>query len=291
MDPVERVRSFNRTVTRHIGALDDHFLGRDRSLGASRLLFEIGSHDGIEIRALRSRLGLDSGYASRLLRSLEREKLIRIERSPSDARVSRVRITPAGREELADLNRLSDAGAAATLEPLSQSQREALLSAMATVERLLTAGAVQLEVADPVSPSAIYCLNRYYAELAKRFEDGYDPTRGIGASAEELTPPRGYFVIARLNGQAIGCGVIKCHPDFGEIKRMWVDPNARGLGVGRRILERLEAIARERGLPLLRLETNRTLNEAQSLYRSTGFEEVPAFNHEPYADHWFEKRL
>jgi ribosomal protein S18 acetylase RimI-like enzyme len=205
--------------------------------------------------------------------------------------VSRVRITPAGREELADLNRLSDAGAAATLEPLSQPQREALLSAMATVERLLTAGAVQLEVADPVSPSAIYCLNRYYAELAKRFDEGYDPTRGIGASAEELTPPRGYFVIARLNDRAIGCGVIKCHPDFGEIKRMWVDPNARGLGVGRRILERLEAIARERGLPLLRLETNRTLKEAQSLYRSTGFEEVPAFNHEPYADHWFEKRL
>ena len=142
MEPVERVRSFNRTVTRHIGALDDHFQGRHRSLGASRLLFEIGSHDGIEIRVLRSRLGLDSGYASRLLRSLERGKLVRIERSPSDARVSRVRITPAGREELGDLNRLSDAGAAATLEPLSQPQREALLSAMATVERLLTAGAV-----------------------------------------------------------------------------------------------------------------------------------------------------
>jgi DNA-binding MarR family transcriptional regulator/GNAT superfamily N-acetyltransferase len=291
MEPVARVRSFNRTVTRQIGALDDHFLGRDRSLGASRLLFEIGSHDGIELRALRTRLGLDSGYASRLLRSLEREKLIRIERSPSDARVSRVHLTPAGREELADLNRLSDAAAAATLEPLSESQREALISAMATVERLLTAGTVQLEVADPVSPSAIYCLNRYYSELAKRFEDGYDPTRGIGASAEELTPPRGYFVIARLNGQAIGCGVIKCHRDSGEIKRMWVDPNARGLGVGRRILERLEAIARERGLPMLRLETNRTLKEAQSLYRSAGFEEVPAFNHEPYADHWFAKRL
>ena len=143
----------------------------------------------------------------------------------------------------------------------------------------------------PTRRSARYCLERYFEELATRFETGFDPSRSIPAAAEELTPPHGYFVLATLNGEPVGCGALKCHADFGEIKRMWVAPSARGLGLGKRILFRLEQLARERRLPLLRLETNKTLTEAQSLYRRNGFREVPAFNTEPYAHHWFEKSL
>jgi ribosomal protein S18 acetylase RimI-like enzyme len=98
-------------------------------------------------------------------------------------------------------------------------------------------------------------------------------------------------VLATLEGRPVGCGALKCHAGFGEIKRMWVKGAARGLGVGRRILRRLEDLASSRRIPLLRLETNDTLKEAQALYRSSGYREVPAFNAEPYAHHWFEKRL
>jgi len=151
--------------------------------------------------------------------------------------------------------------------------------------------AIRLSVAQPDSPAARYCLEHYFAELAARFEAGYDPALGIPATPAELTPPRGYFVLATLNGEPVGCGALKCHAAYGEIKRMWVATSARGLGLGTRILLHLEDLARQRGLPLLRLETNKALTEAQSLYRRHGFREVSAFNDEPYAHHWFEKTL
>lgn len=290
MDGTVQVRSFNRAVTLQIGALEEGFLGRDRSLGACRLLFEIGL-EGIEIRLLRARLDLDSGYTSRLLRGLEAEGLIRTTPSPSDARARFVTLTTAGRKELAVLNRLSDEAAASLLQRLPETQRATLLSAMGVLEPLLRGSAVRLSVENPDRRAARYCLERYFEELDARFETGFDPARGISAAAVELTPPQGYFVLAMLNGEPVGCGALKCHASFGEIKRMWVASSARGLGIGKRILLRLEDLARERRLPLLRLETNKTLTEAQSLYRSTGFREVPPFNDEPYAHHWFEKAL
>jgi DNA-binding MarR family transcriptional regulator/GNAT superfamily N-acetyltransferase len=290
MDQIARVRSFNRTVTQHIGALDTRFLGRSRSLGASRLLFEIGA-EGSEVRRLRDRLSLDSGYTSRLLRGLEREGLIRTEPAAADARVRLVRLTAAGHQELALLDQLSDDAARVLLERLSESQRTELATAMASVERLLLSGSVRLEVVDPSSEAAQHCLDRYFHELAQRFEAGFDPARSISADAEELTPPRGYFVLATLHGRPAGCGALKCHEEFAEVKRMWTDPDLRGLGIARRILQQLEEIARDQKIPLLRLETNRTLSEAQAMYRRHGYREVPAFNQEPYADHWFEKTL
>ncbi len=290
MDAVGQVRSFNRTVTQHIGALESRFLGRDRSLGASRLLFEIGEQ-GVEVRRLRARLALDSGYASRLLRSLEAEGLVRTGPAADDARVRVARLTTAGRRELAVLNRLSDENARALLNHLTDTQRTALAAAMGSVERLLLASAVHLEVENPRSHAAQYCLARYFDELAERFEAGFDPARGISASAEELTPPRGYFLLATLNGEPVGCGALKCHPDFGEIKRMWVAATCRGMGIGKRILRGLEELARKRRIPTLRLETNKALTEAQALYKASGYREVKPFNDEPYAHHWFEKAL
>jgi DNA-binding MarR family transcriptional regulator/N-acetylglutamate synthase-like GNAT family acetyltransferase len=290
MTAIAQVRSFNRTVTHRIGLLEGHFLGRDRSLAASRLLFEIGP-DGIEVRHLRTRLDLDSGYASRLLRGLEAEGLIHTGRSSSDARARLVTLTTAGRKELAVLNRLSDKAAAGLLDRLDEKQRVALISAMGTVERLLLAGAVRLRVENPRSLAARYCLRGYFEELATRFETGFDPALSIPAAAEELTPPHGFFVLATLNDEPVGCGALKCHAAHGEIKRMWVAPSSRGLGIGKRILDRLEDLAREQRLPVLRLETNKALTEAQSLYKSCGYREVSPFNDEPYAHHWFEKTL
>src|SRR5437879_6081209 len=115
---------------------------------------------------------------------------------------------------------------------------------------------------------------------------------GLAATAHELAPPAGALLIARLREQPVGCGALKLHPGApAELKRMWVAPHARGLGLGRRLLLELERHARQAGAQIVRLETNRALKEAIQLYRSTGYREVAAFNNEPYAHHWFEKQL
>jgi DNA-binding MarR family transcriptional regulator/GNAT superfamily N-acetyltransferase len=260
-------------------------------MGESRTLWEIGLQ-GIEVRSLRTRLGLDSGYASRVLRALEREKLIRIRPSHHDRRVRVIRLTEGGRKECAELDRRADDVARSFLYPLSERQRVRLIAAMAETGHLLTASIVTLEVEDASTPDAQWCIGQYFAELDERFNSGFDPSRSISASAKELTPPAGLFVVARLRGAAVGCGALKFHAvGPAELKRMWVSREIRGLGVGRRLLLELEAQAAKAGARAVRLETNRSLTEAIQLYRDCGYREVERFNDEPYADHWFEKVL
>jgi len=288
---IDQVRRFNRTVTQSVGALDDTFLSRDRPLGQARLLWEIGAA-GSDVRGLRSRLDLDSGYLSRLLRSLEGDGMVVVEPSHDDARVRTARLTSRGLAERAELDRRADDAAAAILQPLGVRQRDRLITAMAEVERLLLASAVQVAVCDPRHPDARRAVQAYIAELADRFEGGWDPALSISAADEELTPPAGLFLIATLYSDVVGCGALKFHDDAPtEVKRMWVSPAVRGLGLGRRLLAELEAHAAARAVRTLRLETNRALGEAVSLYRTAGYREVAPFNDEPYADHWFEKTL
>ena len=145
---------------------------------------------------------------------------------------------------------------------------------------------------DPAGPAARWCVSQYFAELAERFETGFDPRQSIPADDAELRPPLGIFLVASAGGEPVACGAVKrLSPDTGSLKRMWVAGAARGMGVGRRMLMALEAEARELGLTTLRLETNRALTEAIRLYRNSGYAEVAPFNAEPYADHWFEKHL
>jgi GNAT superfamily N-acetyltransferase len=152
--------------------------------------------------------------------------------------------------------------------------------------------AVRITNEPPLTPDARWCLDQYFAELAHRFDAGFDPAVSISADAHELSPPAGVFLIARLDDRPVGCGALKAKGGgIGEIKRMWVAADVRGNGVGRRILQMLERFAGGFGLHTLRLETNRSLAEAQSMYRACGYQEVPAFNDEPYAHHWFEKTI
>lgn len=288
---IGQVRSFNRTVAERIGALEDRFLGRGRPMGESRTLWEIGP-EGAEIRELRARLALDSGYTSRVLRSLERQGLVSVGASPVDRRVRRVELTPKGRAEREQLDRLSDEVASGILEPLGDGHRDRLVAAMRDVERLLRATMVRIAVEDPTSQDARWCIAQYFSELNTRFEGGFNPALSISADAAELTPPAGALILARLEGRPVGCGAIKFREGApAELKRMWVAPDARGVGLGKRLLAELERLGRGRGATALRLETNAGLREAVALYRSSGFDEVPAFNDEPYAQYWFEKRL
>ena len=290
-DLTARVRSFNRTVTQRVGALSDHYLARDRPLGASRVLWEIGP-GGTDARALRARLDLDSGYLSRLLRGLQDERLIQVVPAEGDHRVRTAVLTDAGRAERAELDRLSDDLAAALLAPLNDRQRDQLAAAMGTVERLLTAGLVTFAVTDPASPEARACMAAYFAELGERFDGGFDPGASLPATDADLVEPSGLLLLARLHGEPVGCGALKFHgTEPAELKRMWVADRARGLGLGRRLLAELEDQVRRHGATVVRLETNQALTEAITLYRSAGYAEVSAFSDEQYAHHWFEKQL
>lgn len=280
---VAQVRRFNRTVTQRVGALNDHYLGGARPLGEARLLWEIG--DGRDLRSLRAALALDSGYLSRLLRSLETDGLVTIQPDPADRRVRVARLTAAGKRERRSLDRRSDHVASAMLSPLSPRQQARLVAAMADVELLLRAGTVDVEAVAPTHPDAQHCFQSYFDDLATLFQDGFDRQAVLQPAIEVV-------LLARLDDQPIGCaGWYQPSPGIGEIKRMWVHTDARGLGIGRRLLTEIETLGRRRGVHTIRLDTNRSLTDAINLYRTAGYEEIPAFNTEPHAHYWFGKRL
>lgn len=288
---IEQVRSFNRAVTLGTGALNDSYLGRGRPLGQARLLFEIGP-EGNDIRSLRERLGLDSGYASRLLKSLEAEGLISVESDPDDRRRRLVTLTAKGLLERAAYDALSDDLAKNLLDALSGTQRDRLVAAMAEVERLMNAASVAIASEPEDSRDAKQCVAAYYKELDQRFEGGFDPGNGGYAGKPASKNASGVFLIARLHGRAVGCGVLKpLDASTAEIKRMWVAPDARGLGVARRLLEALEGRARQAGMRRVVLDTNRSLLEAQAMYRKSGYHEIGRYNDNSYADFFFEKQL
>ena len=151
---------------------------------------------------------------------------------------------------------------------------------------------LRIELEDPSSREARWCLERYFEELDERFESGFEAGKSTVSDHAELQPPDGVFLVGRLDGRAVACGAVKrVSPEVGYIKRMWVDRSVRGLGLGRRLLEALEQAAESLGCGTVQLETNEVLEEAIRLYRSAGYGEVAAFNDEHYAHHWFEKRL
>lgn len=290
-DDIRQVRRFNRLVTQRVGELEESYLARGRPLGEARLVFEIGP-GGADIRELRARLGLDSGYLSRLLRSLEGQGLLVVEKSAEDARVRRATLTAKGVAEFEGYDRSSDDLARSILDPLDPGQRSRLITAMDEVCRLLQAAAITVAIEPPGSADARWCLGEYFEELAARFEEGFDLAAGNKVTEAEMTPPAGFFVVARKEGRPVGCAaLLRLSDETAEIKRMWTAPVARGEGIARRMLETLERIARDAGFRTLCLDTNRALKEAHALYCRQGFSEIGRYNDNPYADHWFSKAL
>src|SRR3954470_7872716 len=157
---IERVRSFNRLVTRQVGALSDRYLGR-LPLGEARVLFEIGSAGAATPRDIRARLGLDSGYLSRVLSALKRHGLVEETPDPRDRRTKRLRLTRAGHAEQRKMDETSDALATSTLAPLTGEQRQRLLRAEDDVRRLLALSMFTVALEDPSSSDARWCLGHY----------------------------------------------------------------------------------------------------------------------------------
>lgn len=288
LGPIARVRRFNRAVTTEVGALDVSFLGRGRPLGAARVLNAIG-HGRSDVAAIRDYLGLDSGLMSRLLRGLEDEGLIETVAHADDARRRTARLTKRGRREFQAYEKLADAQAEAMIA--RHPRKEDLLAAMDLVACALGRARIVIEEMDPRCETARYCLNEYYAELARRFEKGFDVSLSRDPDAKDMIRPRGAFLVAMSDGLPIGCVGLKGGRTYAEVKRLWVAPSARGLGLARRLMEATEAAARDLSIKVLRLDTNRALPEALQLYRATGWTEIERFNDDPYPDYFFEKVL
>ena len=160
------------------------------------------------------------------------------------------------------------------------------------IDRQSIEGSLDIALEPASSADANWCLGQYQAELARRFDNGFDPSKGNSLDAADVTPPKGWFVVARLDGKPVGCGALKrIDASRAEIKRVWVSDTARGLGLASRIMDWLEAMAAEAGFQVVILDTNRTLVEAQAMYRKRGYREIERYNDNPYADHWFEKGL
>ncbi len=287
------LRRFNRTYTQRIGALDESFLGTGRPLGPSRLLFEVGRADdggGASVHELRDRLGLDSGYLSRLLRTLEGDGLVEVQPDPDDRRRRRVTLTRRGRGAWRRLDDRSEDLARSLVSPLSRRQRDRLAEALATADLLVRAATVRLEETTPTDPRAVRAMAAYFAEIGERF--GFEPGDAWQEDAASLTAPDGYFVVATSDGEPVACGGLQRLGDgAAEIKRMWVHDGWRGAGLGARLLRHLEDVARVRGHTLVRLDTNDTLTEAIAMYDRAGYRAVERYNDNPWARCWFEKAL
>jgi len=289
LNPVSRVRRFNRAVTSAVGALDTSFLGRGRPLGAARVLNAIG-HGRVGVAELRDYLGLDSGLMSRLLRGLEDEGLVTTIPHRDDARCRIARLTSAGRREFNAYEAISNSQAEALLA--RHSQPEALLAAMDMIASAFGRSRISIEQADPRGKAARYCLGEYYSELSCRFKGGFEVSLSRDPDANDMLSPRGAFFVAMSDGLPIGCvGLKGSGSELAEVKRLWVAPSARGLGLGRRLMDLAENAARNLSVKILRLDTNSALTEALQLYRSTGWTAIDRFNDDPYPDLFFEKQL
>lgn len=287
-EQVGLVRDFNRYYTRRLGVLTDHYLGQDRPLGEARLLFEIG--DRADVRDLRTRLDLDSGYLSRLLRSLTAQNLVRVRAHPADGRVRVVELTDTGTRERAELDRRSNTGIGDLLARLTPTQRQQLITAQGQVRRLLRLAAVSIDPVDPHSTPAQQCLRAYADELAVRFPEGFDTTALV--TPDDLTGDTGALLLAREEDHPIGCGAWRALGDgAAEIRHLWIDPTARGLGIGRLLLRHLETDAATHGTTVIRLGTHTALTEAITLYQDSGYHQIPPYDTSPYNHLGFEKPL
>ena len=289
MDQIEIVRDFNRYYTRRLGVLTDHYLGLDRPWSESRLLFEIG--DAADLRDLRGRLGLDSGYLSRLLRSLEEQGLVTVRPHPGDGRVRVASLTPAGAAARAELDSRARESVGSLLGRLTSAQRDRLVAAQEQVRRLLRMASVEIALIPDSSDIARWCLRQYAGELDARFPSGYSESALLRPG--ELASTGGEFLVASEEpDSAVGCGIWQVlSPGVAEIRHVWIDPDCRGLGLGRRLLSELESRAGARGYRTLRLGTNRALPEAAALYRSSGYGEIPPYSDAEYNELNFEKVL
>jgi DNA-binding MarR family transcriptional regulator/GNAT superfamily N-acetyltransferase len=290
LDAIARLRRFNRVVTREIGALDTSYLGRGRPLSTARILHMIRP-SGTDVAVIRQTLGFDSGLLSRLLRALEDEGLITVTPDPADRRRRIARLTEAGAAEWRIYDDLGHAKARLVFEKAGNRQ-QALIDAMDLIATVMLRDEVAIRDADPDDPAALACVGAYYRLLAEKVPGTRPDMFTLPLTdAPKYRPPEGAFLIAWSDDLPIACVSLRpLEPGVAEVKRLWVDPIARGQGLARRLMRQIEARARDLGHDRLKLDSNTVLTEAIALYRSDGWQEIAPYTGAP-ANIWMAKRL
>ena len=290
---VAAVRRFNRLYTRQIGVLDEGHLHMPFSLAEARVLYELAHADGPTATELGREMRIDAGYLSRLLGGLERRGLV--ERTPSerDGRRSHLRLTTAGRATFADLDARAAADVATLLGPLAGPERRRLLDAMATIEELLAPrrapDAVPYLLRPPVVGDFGWVVERhgvlYSAEYGwdERFEALV--ARIVADYVTHLEPRRERCWIAERDGERVGSVFLVRHPDregVAKLRLLLVEPSARGLGIGRRLVDECARFARQVGYHTITLWTQSTLTAARRIYAAAGYRLVATERHDSF---------
>ena len=287
---IDAIRRFNRFYTRRIGVLDEHLAGSRFSLAEARLLYELVHREGAAAADLARDLGLDPGYLSRVLRGLETAGLVSREPSPNDGRRATIALTAAGREAFGPLERQSRDAVAAMLAPLGMHDRTRLLTAMTTVEALLADA--------PRAPPSIvlrrhrtgdtgwiaHRQGKLYAE-----EYGWDETYEalvaeiLAGFVRNFDETRERAWIAEMDGAVVGSVFVVRQDDaVAKLRLLYVEPAARGLGLGARLVDECIAFAREKGYRTLTLWTNDILVAARRIYEAAGFRLVAQDRHHSF---------
>ncbi len=290
LDPVARLRRFNRAVTRASGALETSFMGRGRPLGAARVLHLVRA-EGTDVADIRAQLGLDSGLLSRFLRALEREHLIETKTDPTDRRRSIARLTQAGQAEVAAYLALIHDQSTDVLAKAG-ARADEVLAAMDLIATVLNRHQVDIRPADPDAPEALACQRAYFDEVVARVPAARPEHFPLpDPHSDSYRPPQGRFLIAWSDELPVACVALRALEDnTAEVKRLWVHASARGQGLSRRMMATIEAEARAMGHQRLRLDTNAALTEAIALYRATGWTDIAPYTTPP-ADVWMGKAL
>ncbi len=290
VEHVDRVRRFNRFYTKHIGVLHEGLLQSPFSLTEARVLYELASRDGPAASELGRELRLDAGYLSRILRGFEDGGLIRRTRSAVDGRQSQIRLTEAGRAAFVPLDRASRAQVGAMLGGLKEPEQRRLLAAMTTLQRLLEP---QPEAGTPYllrlhQPGDLgWIVHRHGVLYAQEY--GWDErfeamVAEIAAGfIREHDPKRERCWVAERDGGIIGSVLlVRATDEVAKLRLLLVEPEARGQGVGARLVQECERFARAAGYRAIRLWTNSVLAAARRIYERAGYRLLEASPHRSF---------
>ncbi len=301
-DPVDQVRRFNRFYTRLVGALDEGHLHTSFSLAETRVLYEIANGDGPTATDLGRDLRLDPGYLSRILRGFERRGLVERARSSKDARRNHLQLTPKGRANFADLNARASEAVATVITTLAGRQQRQLLDSMRTIESLLGAPTTALQtpfVLRPHRPGDMgWVVHRQAVLYAQEYgwDERYEAliSRIVADFVDRFDPKCERCWIAERDGEILGSVFLIKHPEraaVAQLRLLYVERHARGLGLGRRLVRECTEFARQTGYRTITLWTNSVLTSARKIYEAEGYRlvrEEPhhSFGHELVGQTW-----
>lgn len=287
---VSAVRAFNRFYTKKLGVLDQHLLKSPFSLSEARVLYELAQGEGLSAKEIAATLGLDPGYLSRIVQSFDEKGLLTRTPLPSDRRQQLLGLTAKGRQSFAKLDRSSQSEIAAMLDELTGRDRDRLVQAMATIEdvlepRAMLRSAVLLRSHRPGDIG--WVVSRHGAVYAEEY--GWDIS--FEALVAEITaqflrafdPEREHCWIAEIDGEPVGSiFLVKGTDDVAKLRLLLVEKKARGLGVGRALVEQCIRFAREKNYQTVVLWTQSILTAARDIYRRAGFQLVAEEPHRSF---------